>query len=98
RAYFSNWGTCVDLFAPGVAIVSVPSADASGQCASGTCKGTSMAAPHVSGVAAQLLSENPTKDQETIELYLSCCLSTEGVIMNPGPGSPNKLVHAWKYE
>lgn len=93
----SNWGPCVDFFAPGKGIVSVPTDGGSGGCADGTCSGTSMAAPHAAGVAAQLKSENPSITQETVSLYLSCCLTTDDVITNPGAGSPNKLLHVWKY-
>ena len=53
RASFSNWGRCVDWFAPGVA---VPSAWASGDGATRTLSGTSMATPHTTGVAALWLA------------------------------------------
>ncbi|MEV0607392.1 S8 family serine peptidase [Polymorphospora rubra] len=57
RASFSNWGTCVDLHAPGHAI---PSSVASSDTAIEKYSGTSMASPHVAGAAALALSTNPT--------------------------------------
>ena len=45
-AYFSNFGSCVDIFAPGVDIIS---AETDTESASGASSGTSMACPHVSG-------------------------------------------------
>ena len=56
RADFSNHGRCVDLFAPGAEITS---AWHTGDGATNTISGTSMAAPHVAGVVAQLLQRQP---------------------------------------
>jgi cerevisin len=58
RAYFSNWGTCVDVFAPGLSILSTWIGS---KTATNTISGTSMASPHTAGMLAYLLSLYPSE-------------------------------------
>ncbi len=86
RASWSNWGTCVDLFAPGTGIAS---AGIASDAATAWRSGTSMAAPHVTGIAATVLSGNPTFTPAQIgDIILSS--ATSHVISNPA-GSPDRL-------
>lgn len=88
RAGFSNYGRCVDLFAPGVGVLS---AMAGSDTASGTQSGTSMAAPHVAGAAARYLGEQP--DASPTEVHTALVFgATAGKVPNPGTGSPNRLL------
>jgi len=59
RAYFSNWGKCTDIFAPGLNIQSTWTGS---KYAVKTISGTSMASPHIAGLLAYLLSLQPAKD------------------------------------
>ncbi|KAF9732392.1 hypothetical protein PMIN06_007461 [Paraphaeosphaeria minitans] len=59
RAYFSNYGKCNDIFAPGLNILSTWIGS---EHATNTISGTSMASPHIAGLLAYLLSLQPAKD------------------------------------
>ncbi|MDY7230335.1 S8 family serine peptidase [Hyalangium rubrum] len=89
RASFSNWGSCVDLFAPGVQITSPWY---TGNDATKTISGTSMAAPHVAGVAALFLEKRPTAKQADVAKAILDG-STPNVVTDP-KGSSNRLLYS----
>ncbi|WP_329108760.1 S8 family peptidase [Micromonospora sp. NBC_01699] len=89
RASFSNYGTCLDLFAPGVGVLS---AWYTSDTATANLQGTSMAAPHVAGAAARVLQGNPGWSPATVHSYITST-ATPGVVINPGAGSPNRLLY-----
>ena len=74
RSSFSNYGSCVDWFAPGS---SITSANMNG--GSLTISGTSMASPHAAGAAALYLQGNPTASPATVRSALAAELTT-GVV------------------
>jgi subtilisin family serine protease len=90
RSSFSNFGTCVDLFAPGSGILS---AWFSSNTATATLSGTSMASPHVAGVAALYKQANPSASSTTIRNAI-VNNATTNVITNVGTGSPNRLLYS----
>lgn len=88
RSSFSNWGTCVDLFAPGSAITS---ATKGSDTSTGTWNGTSMATPHVAGVAALYLDAglSPTQTSDAVLADASA-----GLLSSINTGSPNLLLYS----
>ena len=93
RASYSNFGGCVDLFAPGS---SITSAWWSSPGASATLSGTSMAAPHVAGIAARLLEDEPGSGPAGVTGTLTG-EAESGVVGDDG-GSPNLLLNLVDYE
>lgn len=91
RASFSSYGTCVDIFAPGVNITSA--GIASDTAVAFGWSGTSMAAPHVTGWLARYRQQFPTDTMAQAKSALITA-ATVGVVQNPGPGSPNRLLYA----
>jgi subtilisin family serine protease len=92
RASFSNWGTCVDMFAPGGGITSAWNTSAT---ASNTLSGTSMSSPHVAGAAALALAANPGATPGAIaSLLVSGATANRLVSASIGTGSPNLLLYS----
>jgi len=89
RASFSNYGSCLDLFAPGRDITS---AWYTGSSATRTISGTSMAAPHVAGFAALILQSNPGASPSAVSNYIKDT-ATSGALSSIGSGSPNRLLY-----
>ena len=88
RSSFSNYGTCLDIFAPGS---SITSAWYTNNTATNTISGTSMASPHVAGAAALVLSANPSATPAQVRDSLVTA-STPNVVTSAGTGSPNRLL------
>ncbi|GKV74631.1 S8 family serine peptidase [Pseudarthrobacter sp. NCCP-2145] len=89
QATFSNHGSCVDLYAPGV---NIPSAGHTSTTAVSTLSGTSMATPHVAGAAALALAQKPGQSPGGISAGL-ISNATPGVITNASAGTPNRLLN-----
>ncbi|GAA5532708.1 S8 family peptidase [Deinococcus aluminii] len=89
RASYSNYGSCLDIFAPGS---NITSAWIGSTTATNTISGTSMATPHVTGAAALILANNPsyTTAQVTSALLNN---ATTGKVTSAGTGSPNRLLY-----
>jgi subtilisin family serine protease len=89
RARWANTGGCVDLFAPGVSIVS---AWAAADDATRSLSGTSMAAPHVTGAAALYLADHPEATPPEVAAAVVAG-ATPGVVRDPLEGTPNLLLY-----
>lgn len=90
RASFSNYGTCVDLFAPGA---SIRSTWITSDTATNTISGTSMASPHAAGVAALALQSNPGASPAAVSRFLVDNASLNK-LSSVGSGSPNRLLYS----
>jgi subtilisin family serine protease len=89
QAGYSNSGACVDIFAPGNGILSATNYD---DVSLMTASGTSMAAPHVAGVAALYLQANPSATPAEVSAAILSG-ATHDVMTGLGAGSPNLLLH-----
>ncbi|ADV67955.1 S8 family peptidase [Deinococcus maricopensis] len=89
RSSFSNYGSCVDIFAPGSNITSSWNTS---DTATNTISGTSMATPHVVGGAALYLAANPTATPAQVASALKGN-ATPNKVTNAGTGSPNLLLY-----
>jgi len=94
KASFSNWGKCVDLFAPGVDVMSVGITDPD---ATAKMSGTSMATPHVAGGVALYLADHPDATPADVATALVGA-STPDKVGAPGTASPNKLLFVGKVD
>jgi len=92
-ATFTNYGSCVDLFAPGTNILSSHYGSDNGAL---TKSGTSMATPYVAGVAALYLQSNPSASPMELKNEVLNDATTN-VLSSLGAGSPNKLLYSIVY-
>ncbi|HEX8696566.1 MAG TPA: S8 family serine peptidase, partial [Longimicrobium sp.] len=84
----SNWGACVDIYAPGVNILS---AGIGGDWATSTRTGTSLAAPHVTGAVARFLQSRPGAKPDDAHAF-AVTNATSNVVVSPGYLTPNRLL------
>jgi subtilisin family serine protease len=91
KASFSNYGACVDFFAPGVGITSSWMTSAT---ATNTISGTSMATPHVAGVAALYLQGNPASTAQQVRDALFAA-TTKGVVTSSKTTNNHLLFSAY---
>ena len=89
RSSFSNYGNCLDIYAPGS---NIKSAWYNSDSATNSISGTSMASPHVAGAVALYLDENPSLSPSQIDAMLSQ-RSSKNKISDAKSGSPNELLY-----
>ncbi|KAK4628870.1 Subtilisin-like protease 2 [Fulvia fulva] len=89
RASFSNFGSILDIFAPGV---NIQSTWIGSSTATNTISGTSMATPHIAGLAAYLIALEGARSPAALCSRIQS-LSTRNVVVNAGSGSPNYLAY-----
>ena len=89
RSSFSNYGTCLDIYAPGSSITSTWS-----NGGTNTISGTSMASPHVAGIAALYLADNPNATPSQVEQAIEIA-ATAGIVSDARSGSPNLLAYSF---
>jgi hypothetical protein len=90
RSSFSNWGPCLDVFAPGEVVLSAGIANDTDIAYS---DGTSMSSPHVTGVAALYLGDHPNASPGAVANAVTST-ATSGRLAGIGAGSPNLLVYS----
>ncbi len=90
RSSFSNYGSCLDIYGPGSNILS---AWYTSTTATNTISGTSMASPHVAGVAALYLASNPNATPTQVRNAI-VNNATSNKVTDAGSGSPNKLLYS----
>jgi serine protease len=93
RSSFSNFGSCLDIFAPGS---SITSAWYTSTTATNTISGTSMASPHVAGAAALYLATNTGASPATVVSALNSN-STANKVTSAGTSSPNRLLYTLNF-
>lgn len=93
RASYSNYGSVLDIFAPGS---SITSAWYTSSTAINTISGTSMASPHVAGVAALYLEAFPGSTPDQVSQGLKAA-ATPNVVTSAGSGSPNLLLYSGSF-
>jgi subtilisin family serine protease len=90
RASYSNFGTCIDLFAPGSSIISTWL----GANGVNTISGTSMSAPNVSGIVARFISVNSSLTPQQVANSIKSS-STKNVVIGAGAGSLNQIAYMY---